>query len=396
MRVRCFALAAMLVSALAAFGQAPPANDPKDILRKADEAARKLKGIRYEATGEIEGGARMAGSVTLEGIPGAEFPKLLLDATLTPPGAEAKPARFQIAADAKSVVVLDHGDRTYAFEPLPRGVGLANVGFLLLMREFVSPDPFGDELKAKQSSYAGTSKVGEIDCHMIDVAYADGSSARWHFAKDTMLPWRVDRSVPDGDHVGRFSLAISKMELNPNCTDAMFQLSKPEGFRVLGSTAAAKPATPTKPAPPKSGKLLEIGAEAPDFTLKDHDGKSVNLKALRGKVVVLDFWATWCNPCIRSMPSVQKLYDDYKDKGVMLYGVNAFERPNRDSVKFMRDKKLTYPILLDGTPVANEFLVVGIPSFYVIDKAGKVVFADSGFKAELEEKVRQAIDAANK
>src|SRR6266567_2066513 len=72
-------------------------------------------------------------------------------------------------------------------------------------------------------------------------------------------------------------------------------------------------------------KLLAIGATAPDWELSDADGKLQTLAQYRGKIVVLDFWATWCGPCAEVMPQMQKLHEKYKDKGVAVFGVSSWE-----------------------------------------------------------------------
>lgn len=138
--------------------------------------------------------------------------------------------------------------------------------------------------------------------------------------------------------------------------------------------------------------LLQKGTLAPDWSLLDSKGSKVTLKNLKGKVVVLDFWATWCNPCKQVMPVIQKIHNKYKSQNVLVYGVNAWERG--DAKKFMSDNKYTYGLLLKGDDVAMQYKVEGIPTLYVIDKNGKVVFAESGANSDLEKKLETAIKSA--
>jgi thiol-disulfide isomerase/thioredoxin/outer membrane lipoprotein-sorting protein len=134
------------------------------------------------------------------------------------------------------------------------------------------------------------------------------------------------------------------------------------------------------------------GAIAPDWTLLDAKGNKVTLSKLKGKVVVLDFWATWCNPCKKVMPTIQKMNDRYKAKGVVVYGINTWERA--DAVQFMKDNKYTYGLLLKGDDVAKKYNVEGIPTMYVINKAGKIIFTEVGATAETEGKLDAAIKSA--
>lgn len=135
--------------------------------------------------------------------------------------------------------------------------------------------------------------------------------------------------------------------------------------------------------------LLPTGSVAPDWTLLDAKGTKISLSQLKGKVVVLDFWATWCNPCKKVMPVIQKMYDTFKSKGVIVYGINTWERD--DAVKFMKNQKFTYGLLLKGDDVAKNYKVEGIPTLYVIDKSGKIVFAESGAMDDTQAKLEAAI-----
>lgn len=132
--------------------------------------------------------------------------------------------------------------------------------------------------------------------------------------------------------------------------------------------------------------LLKTGTVAPDWTLSDPSGKKVSLSQFRGKIVLLDFWATWCNPCKMVMPALQKLHKKYADKGLVVIGINSFERDG-DPVKYMKDQKYDYMLLLKGDEVATNYKVESIPSMYIIDKNGKIAHTELGAIPNLEEKL---------
>lgn len=118
---------------------------------------------------------------------------------------------------------------------------------------------------------------------------------------------------------------------------------------------------------------------AAEFNLPLLERRNVGLKDFKGKVVILNFWASWCPPCREEMPSLERLYKGYKDKGLLILGVNYMETPKK--VKgFMKEFKLTFPTLLDKDgEVMREYMVVGIPTTFIIDKKGMVagkVFGD--------------------
>jgi len=113
---------------------------------------------------------------------------------------------------------------------------------------------------------------------------------------------------------------------------------------------------------------------APDFSLQDIDGKTHTLKSYRGKVVVLNFWATWCPPCREELPSMERAFVKLKDKDVILLGVDVGE--DSDTIfTFSADYPVSFPLLLDiDSTVIKSYGVVGLPTTYVIDKRGRLVY----------------------
>src|SRR3989454_2802460 len=109
-----------------------------------------------------------------------------------------------------------------------------------------------------------------------------------------------------------------------------------------------------------------------DFTLSDLQGKTWTLQALRGKVVLVNFWATWCDPCRREMPDLETLYRRFKNQGLVVLAIS-----DDDAVKVKQlivEKRFTYPVLLDpGRKVTDLFRVEGIPKSFVYDRDGKLV-----------------------
>ena len=115
-----------------------------------------------------------------------------------------------------------------------------------------------------------------------------------------------------------------------------------------------------------------VRREQADFTLAELGGKTWTLKEQRGKVVLLNFWATWCPPCRKEMPDLGTLYRQFKDRGLVILAVS-----DEDAGKvrpFIAEQKVTYPILLDPGRKVNElFQIEGIPKTFVYDRSGKLV-----------------------
>ena len=120
-------------------------------------------------------------------------------------------------------------------------------------------------------------------------------------------------------------------------------------------------------------QMFEPGVEAPDFELDFLDGERRALSSYRGKVVFLNFWATWCPPCRQEMPSMQELYQRYSNAGLVVIAVDLQE--SVETVRnFVNDFKLTFPVALDSNGrVAAMYGARSIPTTYIIDRNGMVL-----------------------
>jgi peroxiredoxin len=113
--------------------------------------------------------------------------------------------------------------------------------------------------------------------------------------------------------------------------------------------------------------------QSADFTLTDLQGKAWTLKDMKGKVVLVNFWATWCPPCRKEMPDLEALYNRFKEQGFVILAISEDEETPKVG-PFVAEHKITYPILLDpGSKVNNLFQVEGIPKSFVYDRDGKLV-----------------------
>ncbi len=119
--------------------------------------------------------------------------------------------------------------------------------------------------------------------------------------------------------------------------------------------------------------IQKVPQEVKDFTLPDLKGEEVSLKDFKGKVVFVFFFASWCPPCREEMPSMEKLYRKFKDKGLVILAVNLRERKERVE-EFVRQNNLTFPVLLDSRgEVGQSYGIRAIPTTYILDRKGKVI-----------------------
>jgi peroxiredoxin len=127
---------------------------------------------------------------------------------------------------------------------------------------------------------------------------------------------------------------------------------------------------------------LDTGAKMPEIGLKDLSGKPVNAASLAGKVVVIDFWATWCAPCREELPVLQKLYKKYGAQGLVVVGVSVDK--DADNIKqFMQKMPLSFPIVHDAAhAVSGKYAPPRMPSSYIVDRKGIVRYVHGGYRAE--------------
>jgi peroxiredoxin len=129
----------------------------------------------------------------------------------------------------------------------------------------------------------------------------------------------------------------------------------------------------------ESRPTLQPGQVAPDFELKTPDGRTVSLHEMRGKVVVIDFWGTWCGPCIMALPGLQTMYDKIRGAGVEMFGVSCGERKGADPAAVMKRNGCTYGLLLEGEKVAKSYNIGLFPTLCVIGRDGKVARVVEGY-----------------
>jgi thiol-disulfide isomerase/thioredoxin len=168
-------------------------------------------------------------------------------------------------------------------------------------------------------------------------------------------------------------LVKKNLKLDQPIPDSFFSFTPPEGAteteNLLGSTL------------PKADLA---GAAAPAFDVKGLDGKSYSLTSLKGKPVLLDFWATWCGPCRKAAPAVEKMYQDYKDKGLVVIAVDVGDdRATLDD--FLKKTPLPFPVVLGGdSAITAAYHVEAFPTLVMIGRDGKVVAHQIGFGGDAE------------
>jgi thiol-disulfide isomerase/thioredoxin len=124
-----------------------------------------------------------------------------------------------------------------------------------------------------------------------------------------------------------------------------------------------------------------------DFTLKTLDGQDITLSQLKGKVVLLDFWATWCAPCRESIPHFIQLYKDYRGNGFEMIGMSVDKGDEEGVRRFIQSMEIPYPTVIVPEEVVRNYRVAAIPTTFLIDKEGKIRERIIGFNRTIAQQI---------
>lgn len=299
---------------------------------------------------------------------------------------------YQKSANAYYQTNLDDTNLSSLPRPLPQLLQAQNPSLLMAM----AADPLSAiGLPVQSISRTNDVLIAGKNCPALFLRPADGDySVTLVLDQDTKLLRRfsVDISTVNlkgGGDVGpiksvRTEVDYATIKRDEDFDADFFAWAPPEGAESLASLDEDESAT-----------ALE-GKAAPAFSLQTLDGAAVSLAELKGHVVVLDFWATWCPPCRKSLPGLAQLYKDKAGAGVLVYAVNVKEAKEQVQA-FLRQQNYTIPVLLDPDgEVAQEYGVSGIPQTVVIGKDGKVRRVFIGATPKTEEEIRAEVELSNR
>ena len=177
-------------------------------------------------------------------------------------------------------------------------------------------------------------------------------------------------------NVVQMAIDFSKFQIGP-VDPATFEFAPPKGAKLVE----------TIPIPGQTGSAL-LNQPAPDFELKTLEGEKVRLADLRGHPVLLSFWASWCGPCRRELPGLEKIYEEYKDRGLVILGIN--DEGKGPARKYSEKEGLGFQTLDDSSSKAHRlYKVHAIPTVFVIDKNGKIAVFMKGSREP--EKIKSAL-----
>lgn len=321
--------------------------------------------------------------------------------------AEGGPMQMTVVSDGKQLWQCLPTLKRYVVGPAPTNLaGLADQqdsSLLSMAGPLGNFIPTSSEALAKSllegvtgSKYLGqenisNEKAAEVMCHHLRFMQESLDWDIWIEAGKQPVPRKVTLDFskqlagagPDAKGV-KMSYAVTMNDWNtsPKFTASDFTFSPPPGAQEYRTIMPPEPAHPL------------LGNAAPVFATTDIDGKAIDIKPLVGKkVILLDFWATWCGPCVQAMPQVDEVAKKFKEKGLVFYAVNAGEEA--DVIKtFLTEAKMDVPVALDTDgKIAELYKVEGIPQTLLIGTDGKVQVVHVGFSPNLGQLLSEQIEA---
>ena len=156
-----------------------------------------------------------------------------------------------------------------------------------------------------------------------------------------------------------------------------------------GDVGAGTPATAEDPSASRAS-TAKVSELAPDFVLMGPGGTETRLSDQRGKVVLIDFWATWCPPCREELPHIQRLHDTYRSDGLVVLALST-DRDPAAVVSFVSRNGFTFPVLFANPEVARTYRVRGIPTVYLVDRQGTIRFHHVGYTRGAEKTLESEV-----
>lgn len=340
--------------------------DPRQLIQEMQEAVRVAETVRYRMRVSSRGDrtaeqSALTGSVTLRrlDLSGRRFLARLEADVERPDG-----SRDRVTGVRSEEVVLLIRDsdrlarRSSIYEAGSSLLALMDPAFLYV---FYDPESLRDEIEAESVIWEGRDEVEGEPCDVVRVSWPDDDEdARWCIGDDR-LPRRLEWIGSDGASV----LEAFDLDSSPEIDPAAFAPTVPEGYAVEELRYGPEP-----------------GTEATAEPMRTPDGDAVALADLAGEVLVLDFWASWCSPCLGSLAGLDRLIDDYAGRPVRFLAVNAQEEPSVDAAAFHAEQGLRSELLIDGDAVHVFYVRGSLPGAAVLDAEGRLVGVSIGYHGE--------------
>jgi len=412
-RVNMIIILFFLISSISIFGKTLATlndesdSEPRNILEKSQSKIISLENFTYQAKsfgiGANSNWPHYEGTISVKrGHSSPAIPGLLsIKGKGFNPGNE-KPQYFEAAFDGKSVRWRNNENKTITernFTPnnLSDKDWAKIVGHLgrpfsfLILWPLIDNQPYMDELAADLIEYEGSIAVENELCHILyfekkDTLRNRTRQWRWFISKNDWLPRKYESVNYIDKRVSGIQTIISELLIETEAKSD-FNITIPPGFKIIPYESAKKSKNNVE-----LESKLGVGDMAVDWKAKDSNDNLISLRDFRGKTVLLDFWALWCTPCKKSMPNIQKLYDEYKDGAFAVIGIHCFPQPGIGKpMDYIKRMDYTYLQIPDGHEIAELYNVELLPTYFVIDPEGKIQIIQKGNFEAIEPELKNLL-----
>lgn len=305
-----------------------------------------------------------------------------LEISQSPPQLGQEAAVLHLAHDGERYWRHRVGEPTASTGQAANGASYLGLGYFwaAIPQMLRGAEPLGVELEtAIEIAWAGTDQVGNTLCDVVFLRFPSDTGLGDQYLsfgrEDGFL--RHIELYGSGEPLYGFDLAIDNLNVHEDLPAEQFRWSPPSGVELVNVDDLD----------------LEAGAFSPSWSLTSTTGETVSIEDFRGRVVVLDFWATWCPFCAASAPGLSRLSEHYSEQPVQFLGLNLWE--TSDPGPWIEQHAIPYPVLLEAGPVADLYKVGATPFTIVLDRQGKIAHVERGGEASVRvANVRAAIERA--
>ena len=385
--MRIFQKITILVALAIIFISCEEKKDPVEVVTLADSVARNIKSAEFDIIREYKDGNKSILDTVKVYIKRRDMQLDPLGFSLRYEYKNGLKATFNgleyryLVPSENKMVVVDTNNQ--AFRVLA-GNWITGAVHLVLTNYSNIEDMLAtkDSLKNLGAEVYKDEKTFRIGFNKFYEEYGVYSQDIVNYSLSDWLPRRyTNTSYMQGDTLFR-EYRYANIKVNPTLDDKLFLLDLPSGYTIENYEA------------PKEAGEMPSGAPMPSFELQDINGKTIQSSSFKGKVMVLDFWGTWCKWCVTAMPKLQELNTKYSsNKKVEVLGISCGEPENADPKAFLKEHSATYNSLIKGDDVARSFGVQGFPTIIVVGKDGKIAHTKSGFSETMVEELSAIIDA---
>lgn len=278
----------------------------------------------------------------------------------------------------------DYTNNTYVNKGKYNEGGSQYTGFgsIAWLPFFCNKNPFS--IHAEDSlTFLGERKVYQQLCNLVRIERKGGTSLVY-IDKHTKLPVKIENL--SNDNTGSTLFAFKNLTTDFKPDSSLFVIAETGNQHPKNSSVAKQSSSRMKP---EDQHLLQHGVRAPDWQLKTTTGHSRKLSDYKGKLILLDFFASWCVPCKLYTPLLTELHAKYKDSGLVILGMNYMETKTAKTIA--AKQAWNTEVIANAEKIAEKYKVYSIPVIYLINRKGVIILSLSGHDEHAESKVREAV-----